>query len=127
MPRFVLVRHECPPGYVKPSHWDFMLEADGVLLTWELRELPTAWGGTSAAAIDATRLPDHRLAYLDYEGPLSGNRGTVRRVEGGTVEFIEQNAERIRATLDSPTIRGALELTLTSDDWQLSFSDHDDA
>ena len=46
MPRFVLLHHECPPGYVKPSHWDFMLEFGDVLWTWELRELPAGWRGS---------------------------------------------------------------------------------
>jgi hypothetical protein len=102
-----------------------MLEADESLLTWELRELPTAWGGTGAAAIDATRLPNHRLAYLDYEGPVSGDRGSVRCVVEGTFEMLEQSEQRIRATLDSPTIRGAIELVHTTDSWQLRVTDHD--
>jgi len=29
------------------------------------------------------QLPDHRRDYLDYEGPISGGRGVVRRVETG--------------------------------------------
>jgi len=31
-----------------------------------------------------TFLPDHRNAYLEYEGPISGDRGHVSRVETGT-------------------------------------------
>jgi hypothetical protein len=127
MPRFVLLRHECPPGFAKPSHWDFMLEADGVLLTWELRELPAAWDGTGLDSVNATWLPDHRLAYLDYEGPVSGDRGDVRRVAAGTFELLEQNEQRIGATFDSSTIRGTIELTRTTDNWQLRVTDHDAA
>jgi hypothetical protein len=127
MPRFVLLRHECPPGFAKPSHWDFMLEADGVLLTWELWELPMAWGGTRLDSVSATRLPDHRLAYLEYEGPVSGNRGNVRRVAAGTFELLEQNEQRIRAKLDSSSIREAIELIRTDDNWQLRVTDHDAA
>ena len=29
--------------------------------------------------------PDHRRAYLDYEGPIAGDRGSVRRVAAGAV------------------------------------------
>jgi hypothetical protein len=104
-----------------------MLEADGVLLTWELRELPAAWGGIGLDSVSATRLPDHRLVYLEYEGPISSNRGNVRRVVAGTFELLEQNEQRIRATLDSPSIRGAIELTRTADNWQLRVTDHDAA
>jgi hypothetical protein len=104
-----------------------MLEADESLLTWELRELPAAWGGTGLDSVSATRLPDHRLAYLDFEGPVSGDRGSVRRVVAGKFEMLEQNEQRIRATLDSSTIRGAIELTRTADNWQLRVTDHDAA
>jgi hypothetical protein len=127
MPRFVLLRHECPLGFVKSSHWDFMLEGDGVLMTWELRELPTAWGGAGGTIVNATRLLDHRLAYLDYEGPVSGDRGTVQRVASGTFELLSQNNQSIHAKLDSSTVRGTIKLNRTDDDWQLHVSDHDEA
>ena len=31
-------------------------------------------------------LDPHRRAYLEYEGEVSGNRGTVKRIERGTYE-----------------------------------------
>lgn len=77
MPRFVILEHDHPV-----LHWDLMLEADGVLQTWRLVQPPLP----SAAAIEATRLPDHRMMYLDYEGPISGNRGTVKRWDVGPFE-----------------------------------------
>jgi hypothetical protein len=98
MPRFVLLYHDCPPGYVRPSHWDLMLEAGDVLETWALAQLPRDWQAaherTAAThphcpplaagnAVPAERLPDHRIAYLDYEGPVSGDRGNVVRVAVG--------------------------------------------
>ena len=79
MPRFVVLRHECQPGFGKPSHWDLMLEDGAALLTWSLLELPTPGG----AAVAAQRLPEHRLVYLEFEGPLSRGRGEVRRVAAG--------------------------------------------
>jgi hypothetical protein len=33
----------------------------------------------------AERAPDHRPAYLSYEGPISGDRGRVRRLAAGLV------------------------------------------
>jgi hypothetical protein len=55
-----------------------MLEAGEVLQTWRLARAPQ-----SGLAIDATALGDHRIAYLDYEGPVSGNRGAVTRWDAG--------------------------------------------
>ncbi len=71
--RFVVLEHDHPI-----LHWDLMLEFDGALLTWRLpaNVQINEWGVSE-------RLPDHRLAYLDYEGPVSKGRGTVRRITGG--------------------------------------------
>ena len=78
MPRFVLLEHDHP--YL---HWDLMLECGDALRTWRLDRIPTV-----AATIPVEPLPDHRLAYLDHEGPVSGNRGTVKRIDKG--EFTQR-------------------------------------
>ncbi|MCS7159009.1 MAG: DNA polymerase ligase N-terminal domain-containing protein [Gemmatales bacterium] len=72
--RFVLLHHDWPY-----PHYDLMLEWQGVLKTWRTPEIPKPGRILTIEAIG-----DHRLAYLDYEGPVSGNRGTVRRVDNGT-------------------------------------------
>ena len=76
--RFVLLRHEYPLGHERTSHWDLMLEQDGKLLTWALSK--SLQPGTTIAA---QQLPDHRIEYLDYEGPVSRGRGSVSRVLKG--------------------------------------------
>jgi hypothetical protein len=79
MPRFVLLEHDHPE-----LHWDFMLEHEGVLKTWRLASMPSRAG----ESIPAVPLGDHRIAYLDYEGPVSGDRGNVKRCAAGTYELI---------------------------------------
>lgn len=74
MPRFVVLQHDWPQ-----LHWDLMLENGANLRTWRLAEAPRP--GNSIALV---RLPPHRSIHLDYEGPVSGNRGTVRRVLSGS-------------------------------------------
>ena len=74
MPRFVILRHDHPRGV----HFDFMLEAGGVLKTWALPEPPRP-----GVEMECEALGDHRLAYLDYEGPISGDRGSVVRWDRG--------------------------------------------
>lgn len=76
MPRYVILTHDHPF-----LHWDFMLEAGGVLRTWRLLDEPAA-GRTGRAEA----LADHRVAYLDYEGPVSGGRGSVARWDHGTYD-----------------------------------------
>ena len=78
MPRFVVLQHDWPH-----LHWDLMLENGANLRTWRLSEPPNP-GPPIALAL----LPPHRSMYLDYEGPVSGNRGAVRRVLSGTYETV---------------------------------------
>lgn len=115
MPRFVLLYHECPPSFDKPSHWDLMLERDGVLLTWRLSALPAPWGdeaGVGFERIDATRLADHRVAYLDYEGPISGERGSVTRVDGGEYDVVSEADGVLQVRLRGTRCDDVVELRL---------------
>jgi hypothetical protein len=45
----------------------------------------------------AERLADHRLAYLEYEGEVSGGRGVVKRVARGEMEVVRDEAEEFEA------------------------------
>ncbi|MBC7855013.1 MAG: hypothetical protein IAF94_16400, partial [Pirellulaceae bacterium] len=105
MPRFVILRHELSPGHDRDSHFDLMLEVSGALRTWSLPKLPAA-----GKVIRAEPLPDHRLAYLDYEGSISGNRGSVSRVEEGEYEVVEETGGLLRVHLAGKNLRGILEL-----------------
>ena len=75
--RFVVLFHRLPPSAGRASHWDWMIEEGDALATWALVQWPDGRG------VPARRLADHRRHYLTYEGPVSGNRGTVRRVLAG--------------------------------------------
>jgi hypothetical protein len=105
MPRFVLLEHRRDG-----VHWDLMLEAGGALRTWAL-QAPIA--GPSGR-VPARALPDHRLAYLDYEGEISGGRGTVRRVDRGTYRVRDWSPERVRVRLEGDQVKG--EVVLERDD-----------
>ena len=79
MPRFVILEHDQPV-----LHWDLMLEAGDVLQTWRLAAPPA-----ESQTVEATALGDHRRMYLDYEGPISENRGAVSRWDAGS--FTEES------------------------------------
>lgn len=64
------------------------------------------------------RLPDHRPFYLDYEGPLTGDRGTVLRHDCGTFEWIEQSTDVIRVKLLGHKIIGPAEWRPDRSQWQ---------
>jgi hypothetical protein len=105
MPRFVLLEHH---GH--GVHWDLMLEAGGALRTWAI-DTPVVFG----ADLPARALPDHRLAYLDYEGAISGGRGWVRRVDQGTYEAQLWYDDRVLVTLAGRQLVGAAALRRTDD------------
>jgi hypothetical protein len=93
MPRYVILTHDHPF-----PHWDFMLEREDSLATWRLLDEPAAGRTCRAEA-----LPDHRLHYLDYEGPVSGGRGAVARWDVGTYDYpdpTETSAIRLEGRRD---------------------------
>jgi hypothetical protein len=110
MPRFVILEHDHPH-----LHWDFMLETGDVLATWRLPREP------AVGTIPATPIGDHRRLYLDYEGPLSGNRGSVTRWDGGTYDEIERTAERLTVKLRGERIAGRA-LLERIENWQWRFT-----
>ena len=67
------------------------LEGEPLLATWRL-PAPRPRPG---AAFEAVRIGAHRLVYLDYEGPVSGGRGTVRRLAAGRFDWLERGADRL--------------------------------
>lgn len=83
--RWVVLRHE---GVADP-HFDLMFETapGSALRTYRIDRWPIDM------AAGCTPLPDHRRQYLDYEGPISWNRGEVRRVAAGTCIFAELSGE----------------------------------
>ncbi len=98
--RFVVLEHRW-----NGVHWDFMLEADGVLRTWAIDE-PIAAG----ADLPARALADHRLAYLTYEGPVAGARGSVRRVAEGTYQALEWRPDEVHLRLAGAQLVGEVRL-----------------
>ena len=110
--RFVILHHRVADG----EHWDLMLEHGGVLLTWQLQREPV---DRSSLPIPARRIGDHRRAYLEYEGPLSGDRGHVRRVEAGSVEFRDTSPDRYVVQLRSRRLSGLFTLAAVGDGWVL--------
>jgi DNA polymerase Ligase (LigD) len=111
MPRFAILRHDYPT-----VHWDLFLESGPVLRSWRLLD-PL---GPDATVL-AEPAGDHRLIYLDYEGPVSGGRGTVTRVDAGTFAWELDTDDRIAVQLSGIAFRGRLELQAESAGWTCRF------
>jgi hypothetical protein len=139
MPRFVLLYHDCPPHYSRPSHWDFMLEAGNSLRTWALEKLPRGWHAAQSSTartyqncasvagveeVAADELGRHRRDYLEYEGDVSNNRGRVIRIATGTYTSESETPNCWQLTLIGDAISGRITLSRSQENesvWTLTF------
>jgi hypothetical protein len=124
MPRYVILMHELPDGHERSTHWDLMLESGDTLRTWAFSVQP-------AADMDcqADELADHRLAYLEYEGPVSENRGRVTRWDQGEYRPLVETPDALAVDLHGSKLRGRLTLKkevlekgVRSHFWRVCFS-----
>ncbi len=66
--------------------------------------------------MSAERIADHRREYLRYEGPIPGNRGSIRRLVSGRLARIAADPDRWRlevewdATDEAAPVRQSLEV-----------------
>jgi uncharacterized protein (DUF736 family) len=123
--RAVELAHHVPGG---TDHIDWMFAADpdatGPLITFRL---PCPLASIDGAGRSVTRLPDHRVRYLEYEGDLGAGRGSVRRVSRGsaTIDAITADAIEITVRWDTTVQSGnaILRVRLEPDDpprgWRL--------
>lgn len=120
--RFVVLFHQVEqtsllpditPTHRRQDHWDLMLEWDGALLTWALDSDPC-----KAEKLSAVELPRHRLQYLSFEGPLSGDRGVVHRTIEGTYQVLQHAADGL-VSLPDLAQQGQFRLALRAVSWQV--------
>jgi len=111
--RFVILEHTH-----QGVHFDLMMEVNGKLRTWRLATPPHPDQQQPAEASF-----DHRLNYLDYEGPLSGDRGSVCRWDHGTYEGVATDPGTIDVKLQGAKLSGRLLLRqVESGAWQVAFA-----
>jgi hypothetical protein len=108
------------------------------LRTWALSALPHGWQAAQSYTaavfpscapasmeniVVAEPLGDHRRDYLEYEGPVSGQRGQVSRIDAGSYETLSESRESWTVELSGVRLRGAAMLTAgikNTDKWTLS-------
>ncbi len=96
MPRYVILQHDHPF-----LHWDLMLKHGTFLRTWRLPAIPQ-----NGESLEAEALGDHRPFYLDYEGPVSGDRGHVVRWDSGTYAIESETQEELIIRLNGAKLKG---------------------
>jgi hypothetical protein len=90
--RYVVLHHI---GIPEP-HYDFMFETapGSLLMTFRFPRWPPG------ARMGAVHLAEHRRDYLEYQGPLSGARGEVKRVGQGSCRVSVTSYDRWELVLD---------------------------
>lgn len=119
--RFVVLEHETPLGSARALHWDFMLEYGAVLRTWALPHPPVA-----GQPQQAEQIADHRTAYLDYEGPVSGGRGSVTRWDAGQYQLLLESPLEMHFSLQGQKLQGRAILRRDAESdqrWNFSMTD----
>ena len=111
MQEFVILLHQTGKEMERPDHFDLMLQDGDALITWELDRMLTP--GTVAFG---RQLPNHRLEYLEYEGPISRDRGTVRRIEKGFFRWMTREPDISTVEFDGAELAGIVTIERIEED-----------
>ena len=101
---YVILKHTTPEG----THFDFMLENENHLSTWRIQIPPAELKTTPAKA---EKIFDHPKKFLTYEGPVTGNRGSVRRWDEGTYRVLDEEDRRLALDVRGAIVSGHLALS----------------
>ncbi len=119
MPRFVILRHQPGPRSTRDLHWDLMFECGDTLRTFASLSEPHF--GTPLAV---QAIADHRLEYLNYEGPVSAERGQVSRWDLGEFDVLSESPTRWVIDARGQRWQGPVEFQSTGDQrWMVTPAD----
>ncbi len=109
--RFALLEHDHPF-----LHWDLLLEAGEACWTWRLLKAPE-----TEPPLAAERIADHRRLYLEYAGPVSGNRGRVVPVDAGELVWLSALPDRVCVQVAGKRWSGRLLIEKRGAGWEVCY------
>ncbi len=112
---FVIQQHTTGPE----THWDLMIQHGDFLQTWHLDIHPENIEDMTAAA---TKIHDHPLRFLTYEGPVCNDTGRVAIVDRGTFTVTCRAADCIELTFAGQILIGRFSLKqIEEKNWTLKY------
>ena len=97
-------------------HYDFLIKKNDILQCWQFSSIANIEIGE---LIFCKKIFDHRLKYLNYQGPISNNRGKVQIIQNGFLEIIIQEDNLVRFRIDSELLNGNFEIRkIQSEAWE---------
>jgi len=107
-----LLLHQTPAG----RHHDWLIggpdyRTDPSSRLWTARIRPASERWRKLGVFDLQQLPHHRRTYLRYQGPLTGGRGHVKRIDRGQVVILLWREGRIVLDVTLDRFNGPIELT----------------
>lgn len=97
-------------------HWDLMLEVGEILETYRL-ELPPE--KLVKGKCSATKIFDHPLKFLAYEGNVNKGKGRVEIADTGTYELLNEGKHRCELQFDGKILKDKFTLIhIKENDWE---------
>ena len=114
--RFVVQKHDA-----SKLHYDFRLEADGVLKSWAVPNMDKI-ATEEKGKVLAVETEDHPVDYIDFSGEIPENEyggGTVEIWDSGSYKTLEHEGDKWTFSLDGKKLKGKFTLLKpkSSDDW----------
>jgi len=80
---------------------------------------PERASGGVARPCTATRIHDHPVRFLSYQGSVNKGLGSVRIVDSGTYRLLEDGMESFRLDFEGEILRGQFRLAhIEGNEWE---------
>ncbi|MCC6680006.1 MAG: hypothetical protein IT445_03795 [Phycisphaeraceae bacterium] len=101
------------------EHYDWLIARPDQDRLWTARLWQPSGQWRELGSFELIEIPPHRREYLTYQGPISGDRGHVQRIDAGTVRIESWNEKKATLQVAMRHFSGRIELChIAGDRWR---------